>query len=179
MNELTIRIATPDDVAPIEEVMREAYRVLGRREYDDAQTSSAIRHIAYVDPTLIEDGTYFVVVEAAGEIVGGGGWSRRRKLFNGPPPSARDREWLDPAVDAARVRAMFVHPRWERRGIGRMVLNRCEEAARQAGFRRVELLSTLSGIALYRACGYEPLEEIVFELADGARLRGLTMGKRL
>ena len=140
---LTIRIAAADEADAIEEVMRDAYDVLGRRDYDDRQIASALTHVAYLDRALVEDATYFVV-EEDGVMVGGGGWSKRRKLFNGVTASAADRDYLDPLVDPARVRAMFVHPRWERRGIGRMIVAACEDAARAAGFTRVELLATLN-----------------------------------
>ena len=175
---LTIRIATAADADPIERVMRDAYSLLGSRDYDAAQIASALRHVAYLDRTLVEDGTYFVV-EDGERIVGGGGWSRRRKLFNGPAAAANDAEWLDPERDAARVRAMFVHPDWERRGIGRLVINACEEAARAAGFRRIELLATLTGIPLYTACGYATIEPTTFTMPDGVTMAGSRMAKLL
>ncbi|HEX8154722.1 MAG TPA: GNAT family N-acetyltransferase, partial [Thermoanaerobaculia bacterium] len=81
--------------------------------------------------------------------------------------------------DAARVRAMFVHPDWERRGIGRLVINACEEAARAAGFRRIELLATLTGIPLYTACGYATIEPTTFTMPDGVTMAGSRMAKLL
>jgi GNAT superfamily N-acetyltransferase len=175
---LTIRIAKPAEADHIEEVMREAYDILGRRDYDDQQISSALTHIAYLDRALVDDETYFVV-EEDGAMVGGGGWSKRRKLFNGVTPSANDAEYLDPAVDPARVRAMFVHPRWERRGIGRLIVAACEDAAREAGFTRMELLATLTGRPLYLACGYEPIEDVEWTMPDGVRMGGTRMAKAL
>lgn len=175
---LTIRLAQLDELETIEKVMREAYEVLGSRDYDARQISSAMQHVAYLDRQLLADGTYFVVEDGA-EIVGGGGWSRRRKLFNGPAGTANDFEPLDPRVDPARIRAMFVKPGWERKGIGRMVLKACEDAARAAGFQRAELLATLTGLPLYAANGYETIAEHTFEMPDGVRMDGAIMGKLL
>ena len=173
----TIRLAAADEADDIEKVMRVAYDVLGRRDYDATQIASAMRHVAYLDRTLVDDGTYFVV-EHDDAIVGGGGWSRRRKLFNGPAGAPHDAEWLDPKIDAARIRAMFVRPDYERRGIGRLVLKACEDAARAAGFTRVELLATLTGKPLYDACGYADVEPVTFEMPDGVRMDGVRMMKR-
>jgi GNAT superfamily N-acetyltransferase len=174
----TVRPAHLDELDPIEAVMREAYAVLGSRDYDAQQISSAMKHVAYLDRQLLEDGTYFVV-EHEGEVVGGGGWSRRRKLFNGPAGAVNDFESLDPRADPARIRAMFVKPGWERKGIGRMVLQTCEEAARAAGFLRVELLATLTGLPLYAASGYRTIAPHTFEMPDGVRMDGAIMGKQL
>lgn len=175
---LTLRLARPDEIDAVEAVMRDAYEVLGRRDYDEHQITSAMTHVAYLDRQLLVDGTYFVV-EEDGRMVGGGGWSRRRKLFNGPAGTATDGDPLDPRVDAARIRAMFVAPGQERRGIGRLVLQACEDAARAAGFTRAELLSTLTGLPLYSACGYEIFEKHTFEMPDGVRMDGAIMGKML
>jgi GNAT superfamily N-acetyltransferase len=94
-------------------------------------------------------------------LAGCGGWSKRKTLYGGDQMKAADDPLLDPAVDAARIRAFFVHPGFARRGVGRAILDACLDAARRAGFRRVELASTLPGVPFYRAYGFverEPLE---------------------
>jgi len=106
-----------------------------------------------LDTQLIEDGTYYVV-EADGAIAGCGGWSRRATLFGGDHSSGRDAALLDPKKDAARVRAMYTHPAFARRGVGRLILDASERAAAAEGFSRVELAATAGGEPLYRACGY-------------------------
>lgn len=112
-----------------------------------------------VDTQLIEDGTYFVV-ESEGRIAGCGGWSRRATLFGGDHSAGRDGRYLDPATEPARVRAMYTHPDFARRGIGRMVLSLCEAAAARDGFRSLELVATVAGEPLYTACGYSVIERI-------------------
>jgi GNAT superfamily N-acetyltransferase len=112
-----------------------------------------------LDTQLIDDRTYFVV-ESGGRIAGCGGWSRRAPPFGGDHSSNRDDRLLDPGTDPARVRAMYTHPDFARRGVGRMILSLCEAAAAAAGFRRVELVATLAGERLYGACGYEILGQV-------------------
>lgn len=165
----TIRKGTAADIASIERVMRESLRSIGIRSYDRKQIASALEHIAHLDRDLVNDGTYFVA-EADGTIVGCGGWSRRSKLYAGSAGSDDDSRLLDPATEPARVRAMFVAPQWERRGIGRRILAMCEEAARAEGFRNVELMAMLSGRAMYAACGYAAVEDVEPRLADGTKL---------
>jgi GNAT superfamily N-acetyltransferase len=110
-----------------------------------------------LDTQLIDDGTYFIV-EVDGELAGCGGWSRRATLYGGDQTPGRSAALLDPAKDAARIRAMYTHPEHTRKGVGRLIIDLCEEAARSEGFKKMELMSTLSGEPLYRACGYQPLE---------------------
>ena len=131
-----------------------------------------------IDTQLIDDGTYFAV-EDGGEIVGCGGWSRRATLYGGDHTSGRDASLLDHSRDAARVRAMYTHPGHVRRGIGRAILNACEKAARSEGFRRAELVSTLAGEPLYRACGYIPLEPLTSRTSGGVEIPLLRMGKSI
>src|SRR5688500_11449992 len=171
-----IRAATLDDLPAIERVMRASMAALGSKFYDANQIASAVRYIAVADPEIIEDGTYFVV-EEAGEIVACGGWSKRKKLFTGTAGQASIDGWLDPATEPARIRAMFVDPAHARRGIGRLIVDRAEEEARQAGVPTGELMATLPGVPLYAACGYERLETVEIELPDGVRLECLRMSR--
>jgi GNAT superfamily N-acetyltransferase len=122
-----------------------------------------------LDTQLIEDGTYFVA-ECDGRIAGCGGWSRRATLFGGDHSQGRDASLLDPAQDAARVRAMYTHPDFVRRGVGRLILSLCEAAAAHDGFARVELAATLAGRPLYLACGYCDLEEFESQTPSGVRV---------
>lgn len=131
-----------------------------------------------LDTQLIADGTYFVV-EDAGEIAGCGGWSRRATLFGGDHSAGRDAALLDPKVDAARVRAMYTHPDHTRKGVGRIVLDACEAAARAEGFTRVEMAATMGGVPLYRACGYHDIEPFEAVTTTGYRVPLIRMGKAL
>lgn len=175
---VTIRKATPDDIPAVERCMRESIRVIGSRSYTPEQVESTLRYTGRLDPQLVADGTYFVA-ESDGEIVGCGGWSRRGKLYAGSAARPDDDRLLDPATEPARIRAMFVDPRYERRGIGREILRRSEEAARVEGFRILELMAMKSGEAMYAACGYEPVEPWDAVLQDGVILDGTVMRKRI
>jgi GNAT superfamily N-acetyltransferase len=140
---------------------------------------TASHRVMGLDSQLVRDGTYFIV-EQADRVAGCGGWSFRATLYGGDT-SIVDREpaRLDPACDAAKVRAMYTDPDFARRGVGRIILELCEAAARSAGFSRVELMGTAAGIPLYRACGYHPLAEEETADIDGVSVPLLRMGKIL
>lgn len=174
------RTARMADVPALEALIEASVRGLGAEDYSPEQLESALAHGMFgVDTQLLRDETYYVV-ELDGEIAGAGGWSRRRALYGG---SAGRHEteagFLDPATEAARVRAFFVHPARARRGIGRALLRRCEAAARAAGFDRLELMATLPGERLYRAAGYQEVERVDVELPDGARCPCVRMLKEI
>jgi GNAT superfamily N-acetyltransferase len=154
----TNRIARRADIPALTDLMDAAIQELQRGFLDDAQIESS-KAIMGIDTQLIDDGTYFVV-ESDGELAGCGGWSRRATLYGGDQTLGRNSALLDPAVDAARVRAMYTHPAFARRGVGRLILSLCEGAAAAEGFTRLELMSTLSGEPLYTAYGFAPLERI-------------------
>jgi len=173
---IEIRAATRDDVAEITRVMLASLREIGRTAYDERQVASSLVYLAVPDAQLIDDGTYFVAVED-GAIVGCGGWSRLRKTHAGSGHSDEDDALLDPEREPARVRAMFVDPRFARRGIGRQILELCERRAAAEGFRRLQLVAMRSGEAMYRACGYAPIGDAPVRLEDGVVLECTLMEK--
>ena len=173
---LTHRLATPDDLAVLRILMDAAISELQKPFLDEAQIASS-RTIMGLDSQLIDDGTYFIV-EADGELAGSGGWSRRATLYGSDESPGRNAALLNPAKDAARVRAMYTHPRHTRKGVGRLILFLCEEAARSEGFRRVELVATMAGEPLYRAAGYQPSERFT-DNRGGVAVPLLRMSKQL
>ena len=171
-----LRIATPDDAAAIDALMKASTRDLFPAFYDERQTASSVQYIAHVDRTLLEDGTYFVL-EVDGDVVACGGWSRRDKLFSGSADQeGRDRR-LDPASEPARVRAMFVRSDWTRRGLGTRILDACVAAARTEGFRRLSLMATLPGYPLYERFGFREIGRGPITLPDGTEVECVEMEK--
>ena len=155
--ELRCRIATEDDLPAMREVMRLAIDRL-QAGFLSPQEIAASHAVMGLDTQLVKDRTYFIV-ELDGAIAGCGGWSRRATLYGGDHSlDLREPRLLDPASEAARVRAMYTHPGFTRRGVGRLILATAEQAALAEGFARAELMATLAGVPLYRACGYRELE---------------------
>ena len=171
-------MATAEDVPALRELIPLSARALSRGFYSESQTESAVRFVFGPDTLLIADGTYFVA-ETKGLLVGCGGWSKRRTLFGGDQMKAPADPLLDPAAEAARIRAFFVHPDFARRGIGAAILRACLDAARAAGFRRVELAATLPGVPFYEAFGFRKHERMDAALPDGVVLPILRMGRSL
>jgi GNAT superfamily N-acetyltransferase len=168
------RLAVAADAPAIATLMRQSILDLFPHFYDARQTASAAVHIADLDRSLIDDGTYFVH-EAGDEIVACGGWSRRDRLYTGSGARSDDARLLDPSREPARVRAMFVRSDWTRRGLGRAILDACERAARAEGFSTLALMATLPGEPLYRAFGFREIERVEITLADGVVLAGVAM----
>jgi GNAT superfamily N-acetyltransferase len=172
--EFTSRLAVPADVPDLTVLMDQAIAQLQRAFLDDAQIASSWA-IMGMDTQLIDDGTYFVV-ESNADIAGCGGWSRRATLYGGNQTPGRDGNLLDPAVEPARVRAMYTNPAYARRGVGRLILSLCEAAAAAEGFTRLELMSTLSGEPLYTAYGFRPLDRLL-DATGGASVPLVRMEK--
>jgi N-acetylglutamate synthase-like GNAT family acetyltransferase len=175
---INIRLATLEDIPILEALISASVRGLSVDYYSQEQIESAIIHIFGVDSQLITDGTYFVS-EVEELIVGCGGWSKRKTLFGGDQMKADEDSLLDPTIDAARIRAFFVHPDWTRKGIGTRIIETCETAARQYGFSKLELAATLPGVPLYQAVGYHAVEEFQVPMPDGERLPIIKMVKSI
>ncbi len=176
-----IRIATADDVPVLRRLIEASVRGLQAQDYSHEQLESALKTVYGVDSRLIADATYFAVETRGPDalIVGCGGWSKRKTLFGGDVWTGREDSLLDPAKDAAKIRAFFVHPDWARYGIGTMILEACESAAKAAGFRRLEMGATLTGVPFYQARGYEALENLEVPLSDGLSLPIVRMAKQI
>lgn len=174
----TIRPAHLEERPALEQLIAESARGLSQADYTPAQIESAIAHVFGVDTELIHDGTY-LVVEHAGQPIACGGWSRRKTLFGGDRFAGREAGLLDPAHDAAKIRAFFVHPAWARRGVGRALLEACEQAARAEGFRALELMATLPGVKLYRTLGFVGEQVVEYPTPDGVAIPFVPMRKEL
>lgn len=172
----TIRLAVEGDIVALDALIEASVRGLQSADYTQAQMDGALGTVLGLDTQLIADRTYFVA-EADGRIAGCGGWSRRKTLFGADRGPGREPALLDPAVDAAKVRAIFVHPDFARRGLGSLILAHVEDAARAAGFPRFEMGSTLTGVPLYRLKGYVEVERIAVPLANGEALPVVKMIK--
>ena len=151
-------------------------RELSRDDYTPEQVEGALAGAFGTDTQLIRDGSYFVI-EVDGELAGCGGWSRRRTLFGGDRRVDRDGTELDPAKDAAKIRAFFIHPDYARRGLGSLMLEHCEQDAMAHGFTRFELMGTLPGARLYAARGYQASEPIEWPLGNGLVIPFVPMRK--
>lgn len=171
-----LRVARPEDQDRIDDLMKASTRALFPAYYDSRQTASSVTHIAHVDAMLIEDRTYFVIVENRA-VVACGGWSKRDKLFSGSTEQEGRARLLDPTREPARVRAMFVRGDRTRRGLGTRILEACEAAALARGFRRLALMATLPGIPLYERFGFHEVSRAQITLPDGVVLECATMEK--
>lgn len=174
----THRIAGMEDLEVLRALMTRAIEHL-QDSFLSPEQVRASHKVMGLDTQLVKDGTYFLV-EEDGRVAGCGGWSWRATLYGGDDSVVqREPAPLDPATDAAKVRAMYTDPAFVRRGVGRMILDLCEDAARGAGFRRVEMMATMAGIPLYRACGYVPVEPVESAPIDGVRVPLTRMEKPL
>ncbi len=178
MAELTHRLAQLDDLPALGALMTRSIEHL-QHGFLTPEQIRASHQVMGLDTQLVKDQTYFMI-ESASQLVGCGGWSWRATLFGGDDSIvAREPLPLDPATDAAKIRAMYVDPDHARRGIGMMIMDLCENAARAAGFARTELMATLAGVPLYRRCGYADIEAIEATTREGIKVPLIRMGKTL
>jgi GNAT superfamily N-acetyltransferase len=181
-SEFALRLATEEDIPALHELIEASVRGLQADDYSPAQIEGALGTVLGLDTQLVRDGTYFLaeslVQNAKGRSPAGcGGWSKRKTLFGADRGPGREPELLDPATDAAKVRAIFVHPEFARRGLGSLILARVEAEAAAAGFQRYEMGSTLTGVPLYRLKGYVEVERIAVPLWNGEALPVVKMVK--
>ncbi len=171
-----LRKATLEDIPVLNVLIHESARRLSLRDYSSEQIEAALGTAWGVDTELIQDGTFFAV-ESEGNLIACGGWSRRKTLFGGDGQAGRQSDALDPAKDSARIRAFFVHPDWARRGIGKMLLEKCELEAKAWGFQSAELVATLPGQRLYRVFGYAGEKRVTYPLKNGITIDFVPMRK--
>jgi GNAT superfamily N-acetyltransferase len=179
-----IRPALEADLPVLRVLIEDSVRQLQADDYTSSQRESALATVFGVDTQLIADGTYLVVEYCSLEpplsriAVACGGWSKRRTLYGADQWTDRHDDLLDPVHDAAKIRAFFIHPDWARRGIGTLLLQACESAAKAAGFSRFEMGATLTGAKLFRARGYLPVRNLEVPLLNGESLPIIQMEKR-
>lgn len=173
-----IRPAQIEEIPTLETLIACSIRTLGADDYTPAQIEGALRGAFGVDTQLIRDGTYFVI-ELEGQIVGCGGWSYRQTLFGGDARAERDPAQLDPAKDAAKIRAFFIDPAHSRKGLGAALLDHCEAAARARGYAHCELMATLPGVRLYAARGYVAMPSIRYPVGPDLTIEFVPMRKRI
>jgi GNAT superfamily N-acetyltransferase len=182
---IQVRVAVAADVPILRALINASVRRLQTQDYTLEQIENSLQTVFGVDSQLIADGTYLVAestVEAGGSsaeslIVGCGGWSKRKTLYGGDHWTERHDELLNPLHDAAKIRSFFIHPEWARRGIGSMILDACEAAARAAGFTRFEMGATLTGVKLFQTRGYIALENLEIPIGNGISLPIVRMEK--
>jgi predicted N-acetyltransferase YhbS len=176
---VNIRLATPGDIPALRTLIEQAVRGLNSQDYTPAQVESALKYVMGMDTQLIEDNSYYVVVQGE-QSIGSGGWSRRKTLYGGDQAGGvRAADLLDPATEPARIRAFYVHPAWARQGIGSRLMAACETAARAAGFRRLELTATRTGQPLYARHGFTGVEPVEIVMPDGQVMAATKMVKEL
>lgn len=180
-SQFLIRTANQSDIPELRALIELSVRNLQKDDYTPGQIEGALGHALGLDTQLVEDQTYFVAapVNDPARIAGCGGWSFRRTLFGSDHGPNREGALLDPAIDAAKIRAIFVHPEWARQGLGTLILKHCEDAAQQAGFTKLEMGSTLTGVALYTLKGYIAHENVAVPLPNGEALPIVHMVKSL
>ena len=175
---ITLRCAAHADIPLLAGLIERSAHGLSAADYTQSQVAGALRGAFGVDTQLVDDGTYFVA-EEGGIIAGCGGWSFRATLFGGDARTDRDASMLDPRTHAAKIRAFFVEPTHARRGVGSLLLERCESEARERGFSRIELMATLPGARLYAARGYVGTQRVSYDLGNGEHIDFVPMSKPL
>jgi GNAT superfamily N-acetyltransferase len=177
-HDIVCRPARASDVPVLQPLIERSARALSAAYYTPPEIEAALRFVFGIDSMLIADETYFVA-ERDGIALGCGGWSYRATLYGGDQRPMGGADRLDPRRHPARIRAFFVAPEAARQGVGRKLLGVCEDAARAAGFRSLELMATLPGVPFYAALGFEAVQDVTDTLPNGVALRFVRMRRDL
>lgn len=159
----SLRTARPDDAAAVSALLEASYPQLLAPDYDPQLLAAALPIITKASPRLLESGTYHVVETDNGRIVGCGGWTLEA-------PGGGERK---PGV--GHIRHFAIHPLWTRRGLGRLLLNRCIAEAKAQGLQTLECYSTLTAESFYRAAGFSTVAPMTFLLSPTVALPGTHM----
>ena len=176
------RNATTEDIPALSSMIGTSLRGLSKDHYSQSELDGSIGFLFGPDTLLIHDQTYFILhpVDSPSTICACGGWSFRRTLYGADSAPGRMPEARDPKTERASIRAIFTHPDWARRGLGTMMMRHCECVARKGGFERLEMGSTLTGVALYEKCGYvKSGKEDSVKCPNGAQIQIVHMIKDL
>lgn len=174
----TIRPAQLHEMEALNGLIHASARTLSQGDYSPEEIEGLIQYVYGVDSELIQDQTYFVV-EKESLPVACGGCSKRRTLFGGDACETRESGYLNPSKEAAKIRAFFVHPDFSRQGLAKLLIDHCEKAAKESGFTKMELMSTLPGIKFYQAQGYKGEQKIDYALPNGRVIKFLPMRKTI
>jgi GNAT superfamily N-acetyltransferase len=167
---IEIQKSKMEQLPDLNRLIVESARILSRGYYTDQETESAIKYVFGVDTALVNDGSYFTA-SLNGVLAGCGGWSKRRTLYGGDQRPVGGAEFLDPAMDPARIRAFFIAPSAARQGVGKALFEACKTAAQEQGFKELELMATLPGVPFYQVLGFKTVEDVTDVLPDGVPLR--------
>jgi GNAT superfamily N-acetyltransferase len=176
--DIQIRLACLEDISAVASLILISARTLQSSYCTSAQIEGALGTVDGVDSQLLHDKTYFIA-ESASQIVGYGGWSKRATRYGGDLSKKIDEDrLLDPQIDAAKIRAFFVHPAWARSGIGSQIMSGCEMAVLDAGFSTIEIVATLAGEPLYSKFGYQTIDRFKLPLPNNLTLAVMRMFKK-
>jgi GNAT superfamily N-acetyltransferase len=174
---IKIRLATFEDIASLDALMKRSMQVLAKGHYTDSQIEACLQFVCVPDRQIIEDQTFFVALSSDSNIIGCGGWSFRDKHCSGQTETSSKCRKIDPATEEARIRAMFVDPCYSGRGIGSRILDHSEKVAKEKGFSQGTLSATLSGFAFYKARGWVGEAEEPLTLPNGININIVVMKK--
>jgi GNAT superfamily N-acetyltransferase len=173
-----LRIAEAQEIPELNQLIIASSEALSAGYYNTKEINGLNQYVFGVDSELVADKTYFVI-ERDNIKIACGGWSKRATLYGGDQCQDRQSGFLDPANQAAKIRAFFIHPDYARQGLATMLMRHCENEARAHGFKNIELMSTLPGVPFYAKHGFVGDELVNYPLPNGVVIKLKPMIKAL
>lgn len=170
---LTLRVALTDDLSGVDALLARSYPRLLAPDYPPSVMVTALPVIARARPSLLASGRYYVVVDLAGRILGAGGWSLAAPATEGVSAGQQ-------LAGTGHVRHLVTDPAALRKGIAAAIMAEVLGAARIAGVRRMECLSTRTAVPFYAAQGFVVMgAEVDVPLGPGIVFPAVPMQRQL
>lgn len=151
---ITIRPANAGDLAAVDRILSRSYPRLLAADYPASVLVLAVPRIARARPELLASGTYFLAEDAEGHLLAAGGWT----------PAAPAGGTIR---DTGHVRHVATDPDALRQGVGRRLMERVMQDARDGGMLWLDCLSTRTAVPFYTALGFRTLFPTEVQLAPG------------
>jgi GNAT superfamily N-acetyltransferase len=157
------RISLLSDEMSVSALLLASYSELMASDYEAAALNATLPVMVRANQNLLGSGTFYVVDGPASSVIGCGGWTLAA------PGTKMQTACL------AHLRHFATHPDFTRRGVGRLIYDRCVEAAKVAGATRFQAYSSITAVSFYCSVGLQVVRTFDLPLGGDVTLPAVLM----